>query len=155
MIRGIHHTSFSTLDLDRLLRFYRDLLGLEQLWDISWEQGTQPQLDKVVAMSATAGRSVTLKAGNAYLEFFQYGNPPPGATSARPACDAGIRHVCFDVEGIEKEFLRLSAAGVEFLSEPQPLIGVISVYGRDPDGNLFELQEILPGSTMPGISTTV
>ena len=28
MINGIHHVSLSTTDMDRLLHFYRDLLGL-------------------------------------------------------------------------------------------------------------------------------
>jgi catechol 2,3-dioxygenase-like lactoylglutathione lyase family enzyme len=28
MIRGIHHTAISTADIERSLRFYRDLLGL-------------------------------------------------------------------------------------------------------------------------------
>jgi catechol 2,3-dioxygenase-like lactoylglutathione lyase family enzyme len=31
MIRGVHHTNIATGDLDRLLVFYRDLLGFEVL----------------------------------------------------------------------------------------------------------------------------
>ena len=29
MIRGVHHVAVATGDLDRLIGFYRDLLGLE------------------------------------------------------------------------------------------------------------------------------
>lgn len=151
MIRGIHHTSISTLDMDRLLHFYRDLLGLEQLWDISWEAGTEPDFDRVVGMHATAGRNVTLKAGNSHVEIFEYRQPAGQPLPPRPACDAGLRHICFDVVGIQAEYERLAAAGVTFLSPPQQLMGVLSTYGRDPDGNIFELQEILPGSPVPTI----
>ena len=152
MIRGIHHTSLSTCDADRLLHFYRDLLGLEQLWDMTWESGSQPGLDKVVGMENTGGRNISLKAGNSYIEIFQYTNPQPRESSSRPACDAGIRHICFDVTDIQAEYERLAAAGVTFHCEPQRLMGVMSTYGRDPDGNIFELQEILPESPVPRIS---
>jgi catechol 2,3-dioxygenase-like lactoylglutathione lyase family enzyme len=151
MIRGIHHTSLATKDADRLLTFYRDLLGLQQLWDVRWEQGTQPELAKVVGMKDAAGRTITLRAGNAFVEIFEYSSPTPGECGRRPACDVGVRHICFDVVGIEAEHRRLSDAGIEFVSDPQVLPGVKSTYGYDPDGNIFELQEILPHSIVPPI----
>jgi len=36
MIRGIHHTAISTGDLDRALKFYRDLLGFEVAMEFEW-----------------------------------------------------------------------------------------------------------------------
>lgn len=50
--------------------------------------------------------------------------------------------------GVDAEYARLRAAGVEFISEPQTMgnHGVKAVYPRDPDGNIVELQEIFPGS---------
>ena len=41
----------------------------------------------------------------------------------------------------EAEYERLRAAGVPLLSEPVPQAYVKVCYGRDPDGNLFELLE--------------
>ena len=41
----------------------------------------------------------------------------------------------------EHEVARLRAAGVAFLSEPVAQAYVKVCYGRDPDGNLFELIE--------------
>jgi catechol 2,3-dioxygenase-like lactoylglutathione lyase family enzyme len=151
VIRGIHHTSLSTLDADRLLHFYRDLLGLEQLWDLSWDTGSEPLLDKVVGMASSGGRAATLRAGNSFIEIFEYSSPRGNLAPQRPACDAGIRHLCFDVVDIQDEYERLRDAGVPFHSEPQVLMGVVSTYGRDPDGNIFELQEILPDSVVPHI----
>jgi catechol 2,3-dioxygenase-like lactoylglutathione lyase family enzyme len=81
------------------------------------------------------------------LEFFQYTNPVPRAVEKRPACDGGIRHICFDVTDIMAEYRRMKAAGIEFVSEPQHLKAkVCSVYAYDPDGNIVEFQEIFEGS---------
>jgi len=62
--------------------------------------------------------------------------------------DVGLRHIAFDVTDIDSEYERLKAAGVEFLSEPQSLdgVGLRSVYMRDPDGNIVEMQEVFAGS---------
>jgi glyoxylase I family protein len=149
MINGIHHVSLSTTDMDRLLHFYRDLLGLPQRLDMQIKPGNKP-FETIVGMSDTRGRAAGLRAGNLWIEIFQYTHPDPRPVEKRPACDAGIRHLCFDVTDIEAEYRRLSAAGVEFVSAPQQLegAGVCSVYARDPDGNIVELQEIFPGSKL-------
>jgi catechol 2,3-dioxygenase-like lactoylglutathione lyase family enzyme len=73
----------------------------------------------------------------------------PKPVEEAPASDAGIRHICFDVTDIDSEVARLKAAGVRFVSEPQYVAPTIrSVYARDPDGNIVEFQEILPGGTL-------
>jgi catechol 2,3-dioxygenase-like lactoylglutathione lyase family enzyme len=37
MIRGIHHTSISTQDFERLVAFYRDVVGLELIASYGWD----------------------------------------------------------------------------------------------------------------------
>jgi catechol 2,3-dioxygenase-like lactoylglutathione lyase family enzyme len=156
MINGIHHASLATTDLDRMMGFYRDLLGLEEGVGGAFEPGFV-ELETIVGMKDIAGRATTLKAGNIQIEFFEYHQPVPRPVERRPACDAGIRHLAFDVTDIYGEYRRLAAAGVEFLSEPQLMdnVSVISVYGRDPDGNIFELQEILPASPLDRIPVSI
>jgi len=147
MINGIHHISLSTTDLDRLLGFYRDLLGLSARHVSVLEENNEP-FETIVGMKNAKGRAASLRAGNVQIEFFQYTNPVPRDISRAPACDAGIRHICFDVTDIHGECERLKAAGIEFVSEPQhlPKAGATSVYGYDPDGNIFEFQELHEGS---------
>ena len=41
------------------------------------------------------------------------------------------------------EYERLRQAGVAFHTEPQSVGLFRSTYGRDPDGNIFELQEVM------------
>ena len=82
------------------------------------------------------------------MEIFEYAEPTPGPADPKRSCDVGIRHLAFDVTGIDEEYERLKAQDVPFLSPPQSIgnHGVRSVYLRDPDGNIVELQEIYEGS---------
>ncbi len=142
MIRGIHHTAISTVDLERSLAFYRDLLGFEMMLDWRWPEGTA-NMNRTQALAESAGRVVLLKAGNAMLELFEYATPTPkGRDADRQLCDHGLTHFCLDVDDIEKEYERLKAAGMPFHCPPVDYGTVKTTYGRDPDGNVIELQEI-------------
>ena len=143
MIRGVHHTNIATGDLDRLLVFYRDLLGFEVLVDDEWDPGNEVA-DRIIGLDGTSVRMVMLKAGNTYIEVMEYRNPVGRANEpGRPACDQGLVHLCFDVTDIGAEYERLRANGVPFHCPPQLTGELYSTYGRDPDGNIFELQELL------------
>src|SRR5262245_45164511 len=143
MIRGLHHASISTRDLERSVRFYRDLLGFRQVADHSWEAGDE-LADQVTGLKGSAARMVMLRTGNACLELFQYISPTPRpGDSNRPVCDHGITHICLDVVDVDAEYERLKAAGMKFHSSPQNVGDVVrTTYGRDPDGNIVELQEL-------------
>ena len=85
-----------------------------------------------------------LKIGNSFLEVFQFDSPAQEAQpTRRPVNKYGITHVCLEVTDIQAEYERLRAAGMEFHCAPQSQDGSSMVYGRDPDGNVVELQEIL------------
>jgi glyoxylase I family protein len=144
MIRGIHHTAISTGNLDRALQFYCDLLGFEEVGTMVWEQGNQGA-DQITGLKASSGTLVMLKAGNAFIELFQYVTPDPKPGDPnRPVCDHGITHLCLDVVDVDEEYERLKAAGMTFHCPPQDLAdgAVRTTYGRDPDGNVVELQEL-------------
>ena len=146
MIRGLHHVAVASRDIDRLLTFYRDLLGWEVVTDWGWPTGTIAA-DRITALPGSAAHSVMLRNGNAYLELFQYTAPEPGPGDPnRRVCDPGITHLCLDVTEVDAEYERLSAAGMVFHSPPQDVApGVRTTYGRDPDGNVVELQQVAPG----------
>jgi glyoxylase I family protein len=147
MIRGIHHVAISTNDLDRLVAFYTGLFGFEPVMRTEWHD--RPIIDRMIGIEGSAARQVMLKAGNAYLELFEY--ETPGGPSVDPdhlASDRGYTHFCVDVTDIDAEYQRLSTAGMRFHSSPPSSdeLGTTSlraIYGRDPDGNIVELQEIL------------
>jgi catechol 2,3-dioxygenase-like lactoylglutathione lyase family enzyme len=154
MIRGVHHTSITTCDLDRMLRFYRDLLGLRQVLDT--QIADNPAFDQVVGLEGARARGVFLQAGNTFIEFWQYAAPlgkPP--IENRPACDAGLTHLCFDIEDVEAIYAKLAPAGVPFLSPPKHLGSVITCYIRDPDGNIIELRQGISGVSTLELSRDV
>ncbi len=143
MIRGIHHVAISTPDLDRLLGFYRDLLGFEQVMETEWPKGTA-QIDKVLGLTDSSGRQAMLKAGNLCIEMFEFDSPEPTPMDPeRPVCDHGHTHLCLDVVDIQSVYDKLVAAGTEFHAPPQDFGDIRATYGRDPDGNVFEIQEVL------------
>ncbi len=84
-----------------------------------------------------------LKAGNAYLELWEYIKPKPEAQSFNysPA-NHGIAHIALQVTNIHDEFVRLSNAGMTFHQEPVDLGNSFAIYGRDPFGNIIELYEV-------------
>lgn len=158
MIRGVHHVAVSTPDAERMLRYYRDLLGCELVFDTSWEPGTE-LADRILALEGSSARQLMLRAGNCYLEIFEYHTPEPRPRNGiRPVNDHGFTHFALDVTDIDAEYERLTAAGMEFHCPPVdvPGGGVRMCYSRDPDGNVVELQELSSDRhpiAVPGLST--
>jgi catechol 2,3-dioxygenase-like lactoylglutathione lyase family enzyme len=145
MVRGVHHVAMSTPDLDRLVSFYRDVVGFDEVvLDFAWDAENVEGPRVMRTGGPSVGRAVMLRAGNAFLELFEFERPVPRpADPGRPVVDHGITHFCIDVDDVEAEYTRLSAAGVEFHCAPQPMgMGVHTTYARDPDGNVFEVQQI-------------
>jgi len=144
MIRAIHHAAISTGNLERALAFYRDVLGFEVLVDAGWPSGTE-LVDRITGLKDSSARWVVLKVGNAIIELFQYESPPPKQGDPnRRVCDHGIAHISLDVTDVDAEYERLRAAGMTFHCPPQNLgTAVRTTYGRDPDGNVIELHEVL------------
>ena len=142
MITGIHHVAISTPDADRLLAFYRDVLGFEEVMDFTWPPGTNAA-DRITALDGSSARQIMLRKGGSCLELFQFHAPEPGhGDPRRPVCDHGITHLCLEVDDIDAEYTRLREAGMEFHCEPQELgPGLYTTYGRDPDGNVVELHQ--------------
>ncbi len=141
MIRGIHHVALNTANLDRMLAFYRDVIGFEVVAEAAWRG--DPQIDAVVGLKGSAARQLMLRSGNAYLELFEYSAPAARAADPLRPCDRGYTHLCLDVVDIDAEHARLSRAGVHFQRKPGDFGEIRAVYGSDPDGNIIEIQEIL------------
>lgn len=155
MIRGVHHVALLTADFDRMLAFYRDVVGGELVHEREWDEAKGDDLELLSRVTGIPGRprlrSAILRLGNAFLEIQQYLEPAGRAdVEERPPQDPGIRHFALDVVDIEAEVERLAAAGMRFVGPVQQPGGRIkSIYGRDPDGNIVEVQEILdPGSRL-------
>lgn len=144
MILGVHHTAIATRDIDALSAWYCDMFGLEKLCEDAWSDA--PDLDRIVGLKNSAARFMLLSGGNHCLELFEFSSPDCGEhTPDRPVGKPGFTHICFAVDDIVAEHRRLSALGMEFHCPPvvagdRPLI---ATYGRDPDGNVVELLQVI------------
>jgi len=145
MLKGFHHAAISTPDLERSVRFYRELFGCTVVREFGWPAGI-PEADALTGLRNSAARAVMLKLGDSYLEIFEFSSPiPKPGDPQRPACDHGITHICLEVRDSQAEYARLKLAGMQFHSPPQAQDGGFVTYGRDPDGNIVELLEFGPG----------
>ncbi|MBK7950961.1 MAG: VOC family protein [Deltaproteobacteria bacterium] len=141
MIQHIHHTGLSTPDLDRSIRFYRDLFGFEVLARFTKPPGS-PGMDAMLDLPGVGFDAALLRLGPSMIEVFEFSAPEPvRAPARRRVCDHGLTHLCFQVDDVRAEYARLSAAGMVFHCAPQVGDGATFVYGRDPDGNAIELIE--------------
>ncbi|HIF09274.1 MAG TPA: VOC family protein [Sneathiellales bacterium] len=102
-VTGVNHLAFITEDMERTIRFYRDLLGMEL----------------VAGIGHDGYRHYFFKFGDAQIAFFEYDGARPmeykfhGVMTNKPL---GFDHLSLTVESKEDLFAfkdRLEAAGVE------------------------------------------
>ena len=142
-IRGVHHVAISTADLERAIEFYEGLLEFEVVVRFEWPVGSMVA-DLVTGLEGSSAKAAILRAGNAHIEIFEYSSPKPKTGDPNPpVCDHGITHIALDVIDIDAVYERLKSAGMRFHCPPQPVGGGSrATYGRDPDGNVIEIQEL-------------
>ncbi|MCR9092656.1 MAG: VOC family protein [bacterium] len=144
MIHAIDHTAISVPDLDEAVDFYTNVLGFEVESESGWPRGAA-RVDQLVGLRDSSSKVAMVRLGDTRIEIFQYVSPTPNVRDpGLRVCDHGITHFCLRVTGIEDEYARLEAAGVEFNGPPVDVGSSICVYGRDPFGNVIELKQQKP-----------
>lgn len=145
MIQGVNHLAVSVPDLGKAIRFYCDLLGFEKVEQASWkaDSAMSESAAKLMGIAGTAADAAHLRGSNMLIEIFQFKECNAKVQDPdRPVIDHGITHICLAVQDLDKEFARLRAAGMRFDGVPTKVApGVRTVYGRDPFGNVIELEE--------------
>lgn len=147
MIRGIWHFSFTVSDLERSIRFYRDLLGFELVHQ--QEQANEytrklvgyPDAHLKIAAFAMPGRVEAISSHD--LELVQY-VIPKGKRGDIGICNPGAAHLAVCVDDIHVRYNRLEAAGVTFFSPPNAITagmnrGGFTCYFYDPDYIVLEM----------------
>ncbi len=146
MITGFNHSGFVVKDIDKMVAFYRDLLGLTVLREV--DSVAPPDGDHTGIPGAHRTLVFVGKAeGNHALELVHFIEPPsPDGHLDRH--QLGAAHVCFNVEDLETMHHKLRSQGVRFVTEPifteLPSGGQRGIcYAQDPEGNYLEF--IQPG----------
>ena len=113
MIRRLDHVNVRTANLDGLVRFYADVLGLER--------GERPPLGFPGAGMCVDGQAVVHLVGV---------EPKP-----EPEGQLRLEHFAFSATGLGEFLARLTRLGVEFKQSRQAGTGAVVLNLRDPDGN--------------------
>src|SRR5262249_12265979 len=115
------HVVLRCIDQPRMLRFYVEVLGLVE----------ERRLDAIGLIQLRAGRSLVDLVPNG---------------GAAPAAEPNMDHLCLAVAAPDMDAVvsYLTAAGVETIGEPMVRDGArgygLSIYCRDPEGNVVELK---------------
>jgi glyoxylase I family protein len=140
MIVGLHHIAIGVSDFDIALKFYTEALGFEVVQQD--ELDNDDSANKVIGLDAIKAEMAMLQGPNAFIELWQYNNPPPEDLRSR-ACDYGYPHFALQVDNIQEEYDRLKTHGMEFVGDVVHYGDAASaIYGRDPCGNIIELYEV-------------
>jgi len=145
MLTEMRHVGIVVTDMDRMVAFYRDFLGFSVAVDTS-EQGEF--IDTVQGLSGVNVRMVKLGLPDGSLvELLSDAGHPLDEVPRRSLCDGGIVHVAFTVGDVEDVYKRFCENDLETLSSPvtSPDGKARLFFGRDPEGNLLELVQMLTG----------
>jgi len=144
-LRGIHHLAISVPSLERAKVFYLEVLGFTLADQISF--GPDKQSDQVLELKEAQCASMLVNAGNIFLEIFEFDANETLRDDRRRLSEYGYTHFALDVEDIQVAYQYLADAGVTWHHHPVDTgDGYWMAYGRDPFGNVIEIQQLADGS---------
>jgi predicted enzyme related to lactoylglutathione lyase len=140
------HTNIVAKDWRKLAQFYIDVFGCEPVYperDLSGEW-----IDRVTNIKDVHIRGIHLRlpgySDGPTLELFQF-NQGFGADELPAVNQTGFAHLAFSVDDVDYFLRKLIESGGSKLGElvEQEIegVGILTVvYGRDPEGNIIEIQ---------------
>jgi butyryl-CoA dehydrogenase len=136
-VKKLHHVAVAVDSVDEALRFYRDILGLDDITTMTLED---------------RGLKVGLvKAGVSEIELLEPTNEENTVQRFLDRRGPGLHHVCFEVDDVEASMRHFETRGAEFL-DPVPRPGAVGLVSFMPpsvaDGVLVELAQT-SGYTLP------
>lgn len=139
-IQRVNHTGVSVADMERSLRFYRDLLELEVIFDSDVDDVAP--LNAVVGMAEAKGRVVWLAVGDTMIELWQWLHPQGRdlPENYSPA-DRGVTHFALQTDDVDELHRRVVDAGHHANTKPLDLGLHKTTYIRGPDQEIIEILE--------------
>ncbi len=139
MVTSFNHTGIVVDDLEAMVRFYCDVLGLTEHTRI--DSVAPPEGDHTGIPGARRTLVFVGFESGHRIELVKFHEPqsPPGHQQIP---QLGTSHICFNVDDLAATHADLSAKGVRFVTDP--IIRETSkgtrgiVYAQDPEGNWLE-----------------
>ncbi len=138
-IQRLAHVGICVADLERSLRFYRDLLGFTPEHEL--EMGGEPT-DTLLRLRGSQFKAVYLTRDGVRIELLCFASPPAPARRERVMNEYGLTHLSFRVADLRAVVRGLRAAGERVLDDTLldfPDFHSAACFVVDPDGQLIEL----------------
>ena len=139
----VRHFGIVVSEMERSLRFYRDLLGLSVVRSMN-ESGAY--IDNMLALDNVLVKTVKMASEGdvALVELLEFHSHRCRRGLEREIYAIGPSHVAFTADDLDAVRRRLAAAGVPFDAAPQESPdGYAKVtFCKDPDGTPVELVEV-------------
>jgi catechol 2,3-dioxygenase-like lactoylglutathione lyase family enzyme len=147
LLHGVYHFSFTVSDIERSVRFYRDLLGFklvhrqEQSNEYTRRLVGYADAHLKAALFAIPGQPRGVSTHD--LELIEYVSPR-GTRGDVNICNPGAAHLAFAVDDAQERYEQLLGAGVHFFSPPNAITsganeGGFTCYFHDPDQIVLEM----------------
>ena len=144
MLGAVAHIGITVRDMEKAIHFYRDLLGLKVIGDVTF---AGDEADILLGENNVKLRAVYLRSQedkkSPPIELLHFVEPVAKGEPYAGVANPGITEVAFWVKDIEQTYTELRAKGVRFYSAPQLFATddykVKAVYFRDLDGTTLEL----------------
>lgn len=154
-VEHLSHLGLCVADLERSLRFYRDVLGFRTRSRLEVEGDAASRL---LALDDVSLRAVYLERDGLRLELLHFERPGPATLETpRPMNGLGLTHLSLRVSDLDGLLPELVAAGGRVLEASRMDAGpVVALFVLDPDGTRLELVQapgdpsLLPGEAPPG-----
>ena len=139
-ILRLTHIGICVSDLERSLRFYRDLLGFKYISEL--EVAGEPS-DTLLELRDVKLRAVYLERDGTRIELLHYTSPgSEGDGAPTPMNRLGLTHLSLRVDDLEGLLKQLEKAGVRSLKATNvynPRFQAGAIFITDPDGTRIEL----------------
>ncbi len=151
-IQRLTHLGICVSNLDRSLRFYRDVLGCKEVGRLAMEGGAADTLNAIEGVKL---RAIYLERDGWRLELIEFPEPGwIGPKAPRPMNQLGLTHLSLRVADLDAVCAQLEIAGGGLLPETRierPDASTRVIMAHDPDGLRLELIES-PGdpNAVPG-----
>jgi catechol 2,3-dioxygenase-like lactoylglutathione lyase family enzyme len=133
------HIGIGVSNLERSLRFYRDLLGFT--WEHALDVEGEPT-DTLLRLRGTKLHAEYLSRDGVRIELLVFASPPAPPRPERPLNQYGLTHLSFRVTDLDAVLDGLRRAGERVLDETVirfPEWQSAACFIVDPDGQLIEL----------------
>lgn len=130
MLTRMGHVAIKVKDIDASMRFYTEVLGLEEAFRMTDPDGTINTVYLYIAPSQ-------------FIELF-----PRGKTETQRGWEViGVNHICYEVDDARAAYEEVKAKGAPIDAELKTGNSkCIMFFTHDPDGNSIEIMELPPES---------